>query len=185
MTERDEQQIVAGLKALAREMMIEQAPGGLEGALRSAYRRKRSAAVWKRAAALGAIAASLVVALSAWLLRPPAKLEAPPRPQPNIFVTNPVAPPANVMARRVPKVRRPRPTAVAPVREEIVTGFLPIAGGDIFAPLDRGRVVRVRMPRSALVVFGLPVNEDRMADSVRADVLLGEDGMARAIRFVR
>jgi hypothetical protein len=32
--------------------------------------------------------------------------------------------------------------------------------------------------------FGLPVNEDRLDPAVKADVLIGEDGIARAIRFV-
>jgi hypothetical protein len=31
---------------------------------------------------------------------------------------------------------------------------------------------------------GLPVNPDRWQDRVDADVLIGEEGMARAIRFV-
>jgi hypothetical protein len=33
--------------------------------------------------------------------------------------------------------------------------------------------------------FGLPVNEDRIVNAVKADVLIGEDGIARAIRFVQ
>jgi hypothetical protein len=33
--------------------------------------------------------------------------------------------------------------------------------------------------------FGLPVSEERALDRVQADVLMGEDGIARAIRFVR
>ena len=33
--------------------------------------------------------------------------------------------------------------------------------------------------------FGLPVNMDRVDQRVKADVLLGADGLARAIRFVQ
>jgi hypothetical protein len=33
-------------------------------------------------------------------------------------------------------------------------------------------------------MVGLPVREDRLADSVEADVLVGEEGLPRAIRFV-
>jgi len=33
--------------------------------------------------------------------------------------------------------------------------------------------------------FGLPVNQERAESRVKADVLIGEDGLARAIRFVR
>jgi len=83
--------------------------------------------------------------------------------------------------------RKPPATAgVVPDREtEIVTEFLPVAGGDFTEPLERGRLVRVELPRSALAVFGLPMNEDRAWETVQADVVMGEDGMARAIRFVQ
>jgi hypothetical protein len=41
------------------------------------------------------------------------------------------------------------------------------------------------MPRSALIRLGLPVNVERADTPVKADLLVGEDGLARAIRFVR
>jgi len=54
-----------------------------------------------------------------------------------------------------------------------------------FTAEDRGQLVRVRLPRESMRSFGLPVNQDRMVQSVTADVLIGEDGIARAIRFVQ
>jgi hypothetical protein len=57
--------------------------------------------------------------------------------------------------------------------------------GGRLAEGDAGHVVRVELPRNALASFGLPVNADRAEARVKADVLMGEDGMARAIRFVR
>ncbi len=68
---------------------------------------------------------------------------------------------------------------------EIATDFLPLSDESGGAPLDSGRVVRVELPRSALVSMGLPVNMEHTGELVKADVLLGEDGVARAIRFVR
>ena len=50
---------------------------------------------------------------------------------------------------------------------------------------DGGQVMRVELPRSALAGFGLPVNMDRVNERVKADVLMGPDGQARAIRFVQ
>jgi len=51
--------------------------------------------------------------------------------------------------------------------------------------LANGRVVRVRVPRSALLAFGLPLSVYRPAEGkVDADVIYTEDGIARAIRFV-
>jgi hypothetical protein len=46
-------------------------------------------------------------------------------------------------------------------------------------------VIRVQMPRSALIAFGLPVNVESADVPVKADLLVGEDGLACAIRFVR
>jgi hypothetical protein len=51
--------------------------------------------------------------------------------------------------------------------------------------MESGEVVRLQMQRSALIVFGLPVNVEHADALVNAELLLGEDGMARAIRFLR
>ncbi|MSV29631.1 MAG: hypothetical protein EXQ52_12935 [Bryobacterales bacterium] len=75
--------------------------------------------------------------------------------------------------------------APAPARPEIATPFFAVPGNDPFERLDRGRLVRVRLPRSSLRAFGLPMNEERAFETVKADVVLGEDGLARAIRFVQ
>ena len=69
--------------------------------------------------------------------------------------------------------------------EEITTEFLPITYGGNVAQLDDGQLVRVELPRSALQSFGLPVNAERAGERVKADVLIGHDGVARAIRFVK
>ena len=46
-------------------------------------------------------------------------------------------------------------------------------------------MIRVQIPRSSLIAFGLPVNVERADAPVKADLLVGEEGLARAIRFVR
>lgn len=73
----------------------------------------------------------------------------------------------------------------AAANEEIVTDFLPLTHAGSLTQMDDGQVVRVELPRSALQSFGLPVNAERAGERVKADVLLGHDGVARAIRFVR
>jgi hypothetical protein len=50
---------------------------------------------------------------------------------------------------------------------------------------EGAQVVRVEMPRYAMARFGLPVNMERYDERVKADVWLGADGVARAIRFVQ
>jgi hypothetical protein len=69
--------------------------------------------------------------------------------------------------------------------DEIATRFLPLAPAGSLDQMDGGQLVRVEMPRSALVSFGLPMNVERANERIKADVLIGNDGVARAIRFVR
>lgn len=68
---------------------------------------------------------------------------------------------------------------------EIATAFLPLGYTSPMNLQDGGQIVRVQLPRSALVAFGLPVNMDRYQEKVKADVFFGADGVARAIRFVQ
>jgi hypothetical protein len=68
---------------------------------------------------------------------------------------------------------------------EYTTDFFPLSYSDDQKPMESGEVIRVQMPRSALIAFGLPVNIERADVPVKADLLVGEDGLARAIRFVR
>src|SRR5262249_52471828 len=68
---------------------------------------------------------------------------------------------------------------------EIATDFLPVGYTSSINLQDGGQIVRVVLPRSTLATFGLPINMDRYHETVKADVLFGADGQARAIRFVQ
>ena len=68
---------------------------------------------------------------------------------------------------------------------EVFTDFLPVGYGNARDLQDGGQLVRVELPRSALARFGFPVNMDRADERVKADVLVGSDGLARALRFLR
>jgi hypothetical protein len=67
---------------------------------------------------------------------------------------------------------------------EVATAFFPIGYGTAPNLQDGGQLLRVELPRSAVARFGLPVNMDRGSERVKADVLVGSDGLAQAIRFV-
>jgi hypothetical protein len=67
----------------------------------------------------------------------------------------------------------------------VATDFMPVSYTNPIGMQDGGQVVRVELPRSALATFGLPVNLARAGERVKADVLVGTDGQARAIRFVQ
>lgn len=81
--------------------------------------------------------------------------------------------------------RQSRESLTPQSEQEIVTDFMPLTYGAALSPNDATQLVRVELPRSALASLGLPVNVERANERVKADVLLGHDGMARAIRFVR
>jgi hypothetical protein len=70
------------------------------------------------------------------------------------------------------------------VPNELVTQFFPVMQGGELIPLESGRIVRVRMPRSNLIPLGIPFNQERVNETIKADVLLSNDGLARAIRLV-
>jgi hypothetical protein len=69
--------------------------------------------------------------------------------------------------------------------KEITTAFVPLGYGSALDLQDGGQMVRVELPRSALARFGLPMNMNRADEKIKADVLVGADGLARAIRFVQ
>lgn len=66
---------------------------------------------------------------------------------------------------------------------EIASEFLPLAYSGV--PVTDGRIVRLAVPRAALASFGLASLDSSEAGTVMADVIVGEDGLARAVRFVR
>ncbi len=67
---------------------------------------------------------------------------------------------------------------------ELVTQFFPLIQGSELIPLEGGQIVRVRMPRSNLIPLGINFNQERANDTIQADVLVSNDGLARAIRLV-
>jgi hypothetical protein len=68
---------------------------------------------------------------------------------------------------------------------EVVTEFFPLLEGDDLSSLESGQIVRVELQGSELLAVGLPVDAAMTGEPVKADVVLGHDGLARAIRFVR
>jgi hypothetical protein len=77
-----------------------------------------------------------------------------------------------------------RPSASNDAPSEFVTPFFPVMQGGELIPLEGGQLVRVRMPRSNLIPLGIPLDQERASETIKADVLLSNDGLARAIRLV-
>jgi hypothetical protein len=78
---------------------------------------------------------------------------------------------------------QPEPAMQAEAPAELVTEFFPLRYGK---PLEAGetlQMIRIHVPQSEMIRLGLPVAPEP-ALAVKADVLLGEDGLAKAIRIV-
>ena len=176
--------LARGLRAVAVAGPRE-APAWLEDRLRTNFRRRK---LVRRGLRIGAVLAAVAAAvmIGPYVVSQP----APPPPSARLAsVAPPVLPEVGIEShpvlvkragRRRPMAARVQPAVPANIA---TTAFyaLPNAGD----PLEFGAVVRVRLPRSALRLAGLPVNEERLAERIQADVLLGQDGTARAVRFVQ
>jgi hypothetical protein len=170
----------------------------------------RRAPRWRIALAAAAAAVVLVSLALPSLLRvapdssqapPPdmrAALTVPSMPTPPIGEAIGISPTPKVIAphngakRDVPRERKyaNAPRGIASSRYETVAKntnnqYLPLTYLDPATAVESGTVVRVRLSRSALMSLGVPVSAERSDDLVKAEVVLGDDGVARAIRLVR
>lgn len=83
------------------------------------------------------------------------------------------------------KASRPRDNHPLAEPVEVVTAFYPIPYAAPLQPYESRRIVRVSVPQPALAALGLPISQEPTLQPVDADVLVGEDNLARAVRFVR
>ncbi len=185
----NEEALLAGLKALADSVAEDAPAASIEAALRREFRRhgklrNRSnfanlSSKYFKYILLGTAAAVLTgVFLTDRQPPPPIQTKALRPPAAMQHLPEVVA----VPARQASAKARRRP---ATPNREVTTEFFAVPYAPQFTSEDRGQLVRVRLPRESMRSFGLPVNEDRVTPVVNADVLVGEDGVARAIRFVR
>lgn len=195
-------ELAAALGALARADERERAPMRLGANLLRAFRAHRATvrdlpprnlAWWMAAAAV------IAVTIGAGLAWHPSSKHA--RGSERVVTAVPHAP----VAPKLPQAMLTAPAAQAgggsqpqhssrtaklaalPPEPEAVTElaeFLPLPFANDDSPLGTAEVVRIRLSESALGVLGLPVSEDASPQPVTADVVIGEDGVARAIRFI-
>jgi hypothetical protein len=90
----------------------------------------------------------------------------------------------------LPLSRMPKepPASVQPnnaVTAEVGTDYFPLRAGPLLAPGEIGQVIRVPVRSHEMLRMGLPTDIVVSSGAVNADVLIGLDGTARAIRFVR
>ena len=178
--------IKRGLRALAGHMNRIGAPPRVETHLRAAFRAHVDAQpgalassrthfrpaipvfAWSAAAALFAIA----VFLSAGR-------------QPGVRSTVPSR--GAEIATSELRAEMGRETTVAAAEPTTLTaenGFIPLPNATQIGPDEEAHIVRVEVSRSAMIALGYDVQPERATESVQADVMLGNDGLARAVRFL-
>jgi hypothetical protein len=170
-----EERITEALKALRRaDAGVETGPEAGIRALLAFRRQQRRRGLQRMVTVWGAMAAAVVLAALLWpgreATRSTVAIEAPVEIK---GVTIPAA-------ASPPEVKRAAPRPAEP--EEVVTPFFPLV--DSSSPFERGLLVRMTVPASTMRTVGLKVGDDHLSDSVQADVLVGQDDLARAIRFV-
>jgi len=62
-------------------------------------------------------------------------------------------------------------------------GDFTLLPGSLPQDADDAAIVRVGMQRGALSALGLPVNEERVSDWIQVDLLVGQDGLPKAVRL--
>jgi hypothetical protein len=179
------------LRALAKEDEKLQAPPHVEASLLAAIREKnrRRSHAWRRVSWAGAAAA---IALGSWLVAEHPWRSSGSNPPTKIQVARSTAVPKVASAevslksqdesseRRAPRKRYDQ--VVGRAAAETANEFIALAGSSY--PMGEGMVVRVELPRSAPALVGLPIAGGDASSTITADVVLGQDGVARAIRFV-
>jgi len=151
--------VVAGLRLLGADEKDVSAPPRLEARLLRAYREQYGRRVSRTAGAhrwWAAAAAVLLAAAGLWT----------------------GAWPSAAPARGVSGA------AVLAGMEESQGAFIPLPNAAGVTDDDELDLVRVELPRSAMTALGLAAGDENLAGSVEAEVLVGPDGMARAVRFL-
>jgi len=168
----DQRALAAGLRAAAEQWREWDAPERVEACLRAAFRSQRARQarphrVWLPVLTWASAAAVLIV-LALLTIRgrePVAPPRAEPTPRPAVQLAG-------------------LPTDWAGDEDAAREDFIPLPNAEQVGESDDLNVVRVEVPRSAMLAVGLPVSADRASELVEADVMLGPDGIARAVRFV-
>jgi len=162
----------AGLRSVAAGCVRAEAPARVEARLLAAFRSEAGLAAphsrrwWSPLAAWGAMAA--VVAAAAMLLF---VHERRPAPQP-------------LTATELAALDWADGWQEEGDVETTPGEFIPLPNAARPAPSEDVNLVRVEVPRSTMIALGYPVAADQGEDLVQADVVLGSDGLARAVRFL-
>jgi hypothetical protein len=164
--------LAGALLALAAESRGAEAPARLEARLVAAFRAHHGRPalpkqpLWSQAALWASAAATVVLAL--FLVNG----HQPQAPRPHLQNTMELA------------ALQDAAVIDENTLDDRTAGFIPLPNAASLAPNEEVNLVRVDVPRSAMMAVGLVVSEERALERVQADVMLGADGLPRAVRFL-
>jgi hypothetical protein len=133
-----------------------------------------SIALWRSSrGAIGAVPAAKPATVEN---APSPNQAAPPRPQPATVLATARAP----QGARGHRTARRRPTAVVASR----SGFVELPWTSGLPSFESGEIVRMELPLASLPAYGIDISPGVGTRPLEADLLIGQDGFARAIRLV-
>ena len=157
MNEQD-RELLDGLRALAADGPRE-APAHIQQRLLVEFRKRNRSRHLREWAPTAGLAAAVGIVLLVWAH--------------NAKPTSPDAIAAVVSSQYASPV------------EDSEASFYPLPEAEALPAVENAMVVRVQLPVSSLRLMGVPVGEERGDASVQADLLLGQDGLARGVRLVQ
>ena len=186
--------LTSGLRALSGDMRHLEAPSGVEGRLQAAFRiqslqhrlpqdafpvvhaecpvwqRRVPVLTWAAAAAVIAVALFLVHDRQPEATRPPASRGI------------------ELAMLELPGEYEASDTDTSDTGGFVPFGFIPLPSAARISPSEdvneAVNMVRVEVPRSSMIALGFQVSAERALEPIQAEVMLGADGTARAVRFL-
>jgi len=171
----DERAVTSGLRAFAARTAGAEAPPRVEAALLRALRDPQSverggAATTSPSRAVELLLLAAAAAILAAIVVVPPRAGSFPEPAPPRATAGSATTVAGGAA------------AASAAGEN--ADFVSLSYGEDLRELDSVQVVSVELPRTALAALGWPGADSAQTGSVKAEVIVGHDGVARAIRFV-
>jgi hypothetical protein len=189
----NQRSLTAALGAIAKSDPLP--PHAMQAALLAELRSVtpvRAARVSKRLAFLAAAIAAAVALAFFW---PTPHTPAPPQlarvvpPPPVVEQPKPAPQPVRQLPVRAKRHQAPRTVPAAPAasvpQPEVATDFYRVPYTEPLRPNELADIYRVQVPRATMAAFGIPVIGGRLDSQITADVVVGEDGVTRAVRFIR
>ncbi len=182
--------------AVAERKAPQTAHVGVAPVISIASRRKTSWPRWALAAAATILA---FIALTMWWWQQSAKpaneelaneeKSAPAQtPSPQSPTLDPVAPTPDSRVAPQPAKAAPRRSRALDLKandQELASEFIPLTLAADEQAMANGTLVRLEMSRDKLIAMGLPLQVEGGRQTVNAEVMMGDNGVAYAIRVVR